>query len=452
MAFLRYLLAALLCVVSSGFFSLALQTKLRWSQFQRWAPSRDVYCIMAEPIDPEVRAVSSAVRGAAVSAAAKISGPNSDSQHSWVRKRAYRRARRRAIMHGGTWYRGAWRSANSLGVTSVEGGNPRPSPARAAPSLQGRRPRVRILSYNIGGMSSDLYDVLVDWLKRQQCADIVLLQEVHYGLGRGESHWTRDGWRFIASASPDTRYAGVCICVSAKLVNQEALDYQTWVAGRILHVRVCGNAFPIDVISLFQWVDKTGTTDSNVQKRLQLWDKLNRLLESLPRRNVLVMGCDLNTVLRPLGVHIGFGVQASQRTMDDEVVDLLQQHDLCVLNTWKSARPGACSTFHHGEVRTQIDFVITRRSTTDPQARLAGPVSLDLAPWRQGPKHWPVQASVPLIGPWILQSPALFSGHSYSLCDPCVHAQRRIPLGGKSFARLLNRCSVSSLHRQCWHG
>ena len=302
-------------------------------------------------------------------------------------------------MHGGTWYRGVWRSANSLGVAPADGVNTRQASARTAPTLQGRRPRVRVLSYNIGGMSSDLYDVLVDWLKRQQCADIVLLQEVHYGLGRGETHWTRDGWHFVASASPDTRYAGVCICVSAKLVQQEALDYQTWVAGRILHVRVYGKAFPIDVVSVYQWVEKTGTTDSTIQKRLQLWEKLNRLLESLPRRNVLVMGCDLNTVLKPLGAHIGFGVQNSQRTMDDEIANLLQQHDLCVLNTWKSSRPGACSTSHHGEVRTQIDFIISRRSTTDPQARLAGPVSLDLAPWRHGPKHWPIQASIPLIGP-----------------------------------------------------
>ena len=264
-------------------------------------------------------------------------------------------------------------------------------------------------------MSSDLYDVLIDWLKRQQCADIVLLQEVHYGPGRGVTNWTRDGWHFIASASPDTRYAGVCICVSAKLVKQEALDYQTWVAGRTLHVRVYGNAFPIDVVSVYQWVEKTGTVDSTVQKRSQLWEKLSRLLESLPRRNVLVVGCDLNTVLRPLGAHVGFGVQASQITMDDEVANLLQQHDLCVLNTWKSSRPGACSTFHHGEVRTQIDFIISRRSTTDPQARLAGPVSLDLAPWRQGPKHWPIQASIPLIGPWILQRPAPRPRYSYSM-------------------------------------
>ena len=415
MAFLRYLLAALFWVVSSGFFSLELQSKLRWSQFQRWASFNDGHSIMAEPIDPRVRAVSSAARGATASAAAKISGPNSDLHHNWVRKRAFRRARQRAIMQGGTWYRGVWRSARSLGVMPADGANTKPTEERTAPTLQGRRPRVRVLSYNVGGMSSDLYDVFVDWLKRQQCADIVLLQEIHHGLGRGESQWTRDGWHFLASASPDNRFAGVCICISAKLVKQEALDYQTWVAGRILHVRVYGNAFPIDVVSVYQWVEKPSSTDSNVQKRLSLWEKLNQLLASLPRRNILVLGCDLNTVLKPLGVHIGSGVQACRRAMDDALANIFQVHDLCVLNTWKSARPGACSTFHHGAVRTQIDFIITRRSTTDPQARSAGPVSLDLAPWRQGPKHWPVQASIPLIGPWILQRRAPKPMYSYSL-------------------------------------
>ena len=42
-------------------------------------------------------------------------------QYTNVRKRAFRRARRRAEQHGGTLYRGRWRSARELGTSA---GNP----------------------------------------------------------------------------------------------------------------------------------------------------------------------------------------------------------------------------------------------------------------------------------------------------------------------------------------
>ena len=33
---------------------------------------------------------------------------------------------------------------------------------------------------------------------------------------------------------------------------------------------------------------------------------------------------------------------------------------------------------------------------------MAVPVALDLAPWRRGPKHFPVQGSVPWVPGWLL--------------------------------------------------
>ena len=106
---------------------------------------------------------------------------------------------------------------------------------------------------------------------------------------------------------------------------------------------------------------QTYAGNNSVRLRTHFWEKLDRLLSALPRRNVLIFGGDLNAVLRPCGAHVGHGVHSTLRQQDDELLQILQVHDLCVLNTWKSARTNACTTFHHGEPRSQIDYVITRR-------------------------------------------------------------------------------------------
>ena len=60
------------------------------------------------------------------------------------------------------------------------------------PTLQGRCPRLRVLTYNVGGLSAELYDILVTWLHEQRVADVVILQETHWGLGK--ARWAVDNW------------------------------------------------------------------------------------------------------------------------------------------------------------------------------------------------------------------------------------------------------------------
>ena len=99
-----------------------------------------------------------------------------------------------------------------------------------------------------------------------------------------------------------------------------------------------------------------------------------------------------------LGGHVGQGVITRQRTPDPELEGLLQTFDLCVVNTWGRARAARSATFLNGGASTQIDFVIARRSCVDAQARLAGPMELNLSPWRLGPRQRPVRASLPIFG------------------------------------------------------
>ena len=89
--------------------------------------------------------------------------------------------------------------------------------------------------------------------------------------------------------------------------------------------------------------------------------------------------------------------------------------DLCALNTWGRARASHCATFLNGQVSSQIDYALTRRSTADEQARTSGPYNLNLAPWRLGPRHRPVRASVPVFGCWKIQGRGACAGPVYSI-------------------------------------
>ena len=320
---------------------------------------------------------------------------------SKARKRAYRRARRRAEANGITIYRGRWRSAKSLGTTSVQ----QPAQTRAVTQSPARptrqaKPRIRALTYNIGGMDATTYDVFCDWLQQQQDAEIIFVQEIHWGLGKTESNWRVGSWHAFVSPGPRHRYAGVAIFVSSKVAEANQFAYHSVIPGRILHVRCVKQRVTLDLVAGYQHVWQANKKDVVTKQRHTFWNKLGKLLHDLPVRNLLLMGMDLNSGIKPLPGLIGRGVMHTSRHADTELEAMLQVHHLVLLNTWRQASPATCHTFFNNGNRTQLDFIMTRRLTTDAISRLSRPMLLDLTPWRQGPKHRPVQASVQCVAGW----------------------------------------------------
>ncbi|CAE7742391.1 unnamed protein product [Symbiodinium sp. CCMP2592] len=84
--------------------------------------------------------------------------------------------------------------------------------------------RLRVATYNIGGVTAELYDTLCHWLKTQKTADLIFLQEVHWGLGKQEGTWSIPGWSFVVSPDEAHRYSGVAVLVS----HTAALPEQEW--------------------------------------------------------------------------------------------------------------------------------------------------------------------------------------------------------------------------------
>ena len=389
---------ALICIASkmSGLQHL---NQLRGSQVPR--PERSGHYAREDTtlVDLRVGQASTTCLGTPSGVKRLDEGDSTAKHFSWAKKRALRRARRRAEEHGGTFYRGRWHTSTMLGVTSASE-QPTARLARPRQALKGpvkMTPRLRVFSYNIGGMAMDAWDVFVDWLKHCDY-DIVVVQELHWGMGKEDHAWTVNGWAVFMTADEKARHSGVGIFISPGLRRHADISHCTWVPGRLLHVRCECRELTLDVLGIYQWVQPSARNAPEVEKRSMLWDKLGRLLQGIPKRNLLVIGADLNSVVEPTPGHVGRGVlQQRERGADRELAGLLAVHQLVPLNTWGRARAQAAYTFSNGSTRTQIDFLLTRKV-----ARTSGPTDLDLVPWRHGPKHRPVVGSLPWRAGWAL--------------------------------------------------
>ncbi|CAE7436584.1 unnamed protein product, partial [Symbiodinium sp. CCMP2456] len=81
-----------------------------------------------------------------------------------------------------------------------------------------------------------------------------------------------------------------------------------------------------------------------------------------------------------------------ERADQDHLMRILQRHKLTALNTW--SRKSNAATYVHAKGGSQIDFVCSRKSVADGEAKRARPVDTYMAGWRVT-GHKPVIASIP---------------------------------------------------------
>ena len=315
-------------------------------------------------------------------------------------KRAYRHARLRAARAGGTMYRGRWHSAATLqALPYAPKTSTLRSATRAVRQRAGRTFTLQCLSWNAGGLSSDVFQEFVAWVEAQGRFHALIVQETHW---KDSSEFLSGNWMCVHSAAASSdqsqdRFAGVLVMLSRAHFKDPAVHEV--VNGRLLHVRaqLVQTGVSVDFLAVYQHVWRSHLShQANKELRGLIWDALDLTVQRLPVRNILVACGDYNTNLRTCHPHVGAAVGpiTSASSLDDNLSKLLAKHDLCALNSWH-ARPAHTFTSHTGV--SQIDYIITRRHTATGASRQARPVyHFPVAGWRQA-GHLPLQAQIPAL-------------------------------------------------------
>ena len=107
-------------------------------------------------------------------------GADSSTRVSNCQKRSYFRAVRRAQQMGQIWYRGRRLTAQQLGsaltCTPPAPGVPKPRPP---PQTRNTGPRLKVCSFNAGGVTTELFSELLLWATENQL-QVLAIQESHW--------------------------------------------------------------------------------------------------------------------------------------------------------------------------------------------------------------------------------------------------------------------------------
>ena len=315
------------------------------------------------------------------------------------RKRAFLRAQKRAARSGGTRYRGRWYNAAELGVQH----DPKlPRTRQPQRSASGRR--LAFLSWNASGLTIDRHKELQTWLLTPEGSrvDLVAIQETHW---KGQLEYNWDRFSAIHSGGNKSE-AGLLLLVSRQRFPEHSVHYQEVIPGRLLHVRLLAEPCT-DIILIYQYAwsitkskeGKEASKDLVLAKRAEVWAQLATLLNSLPKRNQIVLMGDFNCSLEPQDSLIGCGVQRHLAAHASDVhmlKALVEQHRLVVLNTW-SRRGKAASTYipANSTGHSQIDFVMLNQEQCDQSARQTRTAQLPFVPIT-GMRHLPLLGSIRL--------------------------------------------------------
>ena len=305
-----------------------------------------------------------------------------------VRKRSYRRAVKRAVQHGYSWYRGQILTTSQISakhietVTSEKHHSKIPIPTKShTPKGQ----RYSCFSWNIGGLSLANWDALQLWFSSQDW-DVIHLQETHW---RHTSTWTQRHYYCLHDGCD--RGGGLLTLISRKFCSMDEVTWHSVVPGRLQHIRIHLKGRSLDLLNCYQHV----RNHLNIESRIQYWQALNDTLSNIPNRNLLLLSGDLNTSVTKITSSVrvdsfcldGCRVKGPKASDESTLTALLKQYDLVMLNTWNHLA-GPTFTSHLGSSR--IDYICTRRIHADGWAKQVQQLEhMPLVP-ESGPRHYPL--------------------------------------------------------------
>ena len=218
---------------------------------------------------------------------------------------------------------------------------------------------------------------LFTWLRSRPDISIIVLQETHWGF---TNDWVQDEWRFCHSGMSKGKQGGVLVGVRKDKVKPEDISWTELEPGRLLHWRCAYGKQQLDVVAVYQHALSHRTEEQRaklMQQRKSLWNKLDKVLASLPFRTSIILAGDFNAVLNPsAGLTTGAGIHAGPKQSgiaEDRalLMRVLGSHRLTALNTWGKKH----TTYHHPQGDSQIDYVLVRQQIADSKAKTCRPIT-----------------------------------------------------------------------------
>ncbi|OLP96513.1 hypothetical protein AK812_SmicGene21236 [Symbiodinium microadriaticum] len=359
--------------------------------------------------------------------------PVHSQNYSSLRKRSFISACRRAVdAQQPVSYRGQVltpaqvRRSGNCPPQHQSRGSGRPTRRRAG--LANRE--LRVLSWNAGHLGQQQWAEIKSWLQTEAKHVCDVLQETHW---QATAEFSVAGWYCVSSASeyvptkedttlgglaqpaptqpagalpnqprprrkslrgskgPSTTKAdGVMVLLSPE-VPTNTVRWKEHKQGRLLEIRFDWHGARATVLAVYQHVwSPAKTVQANKQDRAAVLKALSRCVRSVPTRDTLVVAGDFNssvsTTPRLVGPRTLTPLEA--RPDEAELTNFVRTHHLAVLNTWQVTSP---HTFEQGDSRTQIDFLLTKVSSSGGSAKQAAPLAnFPLGSWKTGmtPPEW----------------------------------------------------------------
>ena len=289
-----------------------------------------------------------------------------------TRKRSFKRAQRRAVREGFSFYRGKRliraevlkQFPNLLHETSSQGPVPGTQGSfRKKPGQTSRASRLQVFNWNAGGLCNETYDMLISLLNHLQIS-VAHIQETHWSF---TSTWSTNQFHCIHSGADKPGTAGCLTLIHKDLCRSTQIKFQPVIPGRLLLVRVPLRQTYLNLINVYQhYVQNPDVDEQKVFQREHLLHQLDGVTNSIPCRHLLLISGDFNARLRPCGSRVGRAVGQSSVQPDEDLLAYMESHDLVAVNTW-----GPISSYSNsfGDHRSVIDFVMLRRLHADSQAR-----------------------------------------------------------------------------------
>ena len=282
-----------------------------------------------------------------------------------IRKRSFKRAIKRAELHGYTHYRGQLYTAERLGTIYKGSIETAPKICNSIPSSKMKRQRFTCFNWNCSGLSPSGWDFLQQWIECQHL-DIITLQETHW---KHTSEWVTAHYYALHSGGGDSK-AGLLSLISKNICALHDLSWQEVVPGRLMHFRIHGTDRELDFVNIYQHIHAY----DRIEDRAHIWNALQTVITSCSKRNHLTLLGDWNTSLRRQSTAVGLDTYhlngdrcAGPKHTDEHILhNILNHFDLVVLNTWDATLG---PTYLFGHQSSRIDYVICRRCHSDATSK-----------------------------------------------------------------------------------